>query len=44
MVMNILIFIVGLVIYAGYGISGFAYIAGAVLITYLAGLLIKKHR
>ena len=44
MVVNILIFIVGLVIYAGYGLAGLAYIMGASVITYLAGLLIKKHR
>ncbi|MBQ4040332.1 MAG: MBOAT family protein [Oscillospiraceae bacterium] len=44
MVINILIFIIGLVIYAGYGIAGLAYMAGAVLITYFAAFLIKKHR
>ena len=44
MIINILIFIIGLVIYAGYGIAGLAYMAGAVLVTYFAGLLIKKHR
>lgn len=44
MVINILIFLAGLIIYAGYGIPGLCYILGATVVTYLAGLLIKKHR
>ena len=44
MVINVLIFLAGLIIYAGYGIYGLCYILGATVVTYLAGLLIKKHR
>ena len=42
--MNILIFIVGLLIYAGYGWAGMAYLAAAVLLSYGAGLLTKRFR
>lgn len=42
MLVNGLIFIVGLAVYAGYGIGGFVYLAAAVLISYGAGLLTKK--
>ena len=44
MIVNILIFLIGLVIYAGYGWAGLAYLAAAVLLTYGAGLLIPKHK
>ena len=44
MIWNILIFIVGLSVYAGYGWAGFAYLAAAVLISYGAGLLTKKAK
>lgn len=43
MIVNILIFLIGLVIYAGYGWAGLGYLAGAVVLTYLAGLLIPKR-
>lgn len=42
MIMNVLIFLVGLAVYAGYGWAGFAYLACAVLLSYGAGLLTKK--
>ena len=42
MIINILIFIIGLAVYAGYGMAGFAYLAAAVLISYGAGLMTKK--
>ena len=42
--MNILIFAAGLGVYAGFGMAGFAYLMGAVLVSYGAGLLIPKHR
>ena len=44
MIVNILIFVVGLLVYAGYGLAGFAYLAAAVLISWGAGLLTPKHR
>ena len=44
MIVNILIFIVGLLIYAGYGWAGMAYLAAAVLLSYGAGLLTKRFR
>ena len=44
MIVNILIFVVGLVVYAGYGWAGFAYLAAAVLISYGTGLLTKKAK
>ena len=44
MIVNILIFLAGLVIYAGYGWVGLAYLLGATALSYLAGLLIPKHR
>lgn len=44
MIVNILIFLAGLAIYAGYGISGLVYILSATVLSYLAGLLIPKHR
>ena len=42
--MNILIFLAGLAIYAGYGVVGFAYLMGAALISYGAALMLEKHR
>ena len=42
--MNVLIFIAGLAVYAGYGMAGFAYLVLAVLISYGAGLLIPRCR
>ena len=44
MMINILIFLLGLVVYAGYGIPGLAYLLGATVISYGAGLLIPKHK
>lgn len=44
MIINILIFLSGLLIYAGYGITGFIYLLSAVSFTYIAGLLIPKYR
>ena len=44
MIWNILIFVAGLAVYAGYGWAGFAYLACAVLLSYGAGLLTKKAR
>ena len=44
MIMNILIFLVGLAVYAGYGWAGFAYLACAILLSYGAGLLTKKAK
>ena len=42
--MNILILLVSLLVYAGYGIPGLAYLLAVVLLTYAAGLLIPRHR
>lgn len=39
---NIFILIAGLLIYAGYGIAGLIFLLGAVLISYVLGLLILK--
>ena len=44
MFVNCLIFLVGLAIYAGYGIPGFLYLLGAVTLTYGIGRLIPKYR
>ena len=44
MVVNVLIFIVGLAVYAGYGLPGLAYILAATLLSFWAGLQIPKHR
>lgn len=43
MIINIFLLIVGLAIYAGYGIS-VLYLLSVTLLSYLAGLLIPKHR
>lgn len=42
--MNILLFVAGLAVYAGFGMAGFAYLIAAVLLSYGAGLLIPKYR
>ena len=44
MTTNILIFILGLAVYAGYGLPGLAYLLGATVLSYLAGLLIPKRK
>lgn len=44
MIVNVLIFVLGLAVYAGYGLSGLAYLLGATVISYGAGLLIPKHK
>ena len=44
MVVNILIFLIGLLIYAGYGWAGLAYLAAAVLLSYGVALLASKAR
>lgn len=41
---NILILLAGLLIYGGYGIGGLAYLLLATALSFLAGLLIPKHR
>ena len=42
--MNVLIFLAGLAVYAGYGMTGFAYLIFAALVSYGAARLIPKHR
>lgn len=44
MFVNVLIFIGGLAVYAGYGMAGLAYLLFATALTYAAGLLIPKCR
>lgn len=44
MIVNVLIFLIGLLIYAGYGWAGCAYLAAAVLLSYGTALLVKKAR
>lgn len=44
MIVNVLIFLLGLAVYAGYGLPGLAYLLGATVISYGAGLLIPKHK
>ncbi len=44
MIVNVLIFLLGLAVYAGYGIPGLAYLLGATALSYVAGLLIPKHK
>lgn len=44
MIVNVLIFLTGLLVYAGYGLPGFAYLAAATALSYIAGLLIPKHK
>lgn len=43
MIINLIIFIVGLAVYSGYGIS-VLYLLAITLLSYLAGLLIPRHR
>lgn len=43
MIINLLLFIAGLAVYAGFGIS-LVYLLAATLLSYLAGRLIPKHR
>ena len=42
MIVNVLIFLIGLLIYAGYGWAGLAYLAAAALLSYGTALLAKK--
>ena len=42
MIVNVLIFLIGLLVYAGYGWAGMAYLAAAVLLSYGTALLTKK--
>ena len=44
MIGNVLIFLLGLAVYAGYGFPGLAYLLGAAALSYGAGLLIPKHK
>lgn len=44
MIVNVLIFLAGLLVYAGYGLPGLGYLAAAVLISYGAGLLTRRFR
>lgn len=44
MIINILIFLVGLLVYAGYGIPGLLYLLTATLVSYGIGLLIPRRR
>lgn len=40
---NVFILIAGLLVYAGYGFAGLAFLLGAVLVSYILGLLIPKQ-
>jgi len=40
---NLLIFISGLLVYAGYGLDGLIYLLGATLLSYIAGLLTPRR-
>ena len=42
MIVNVLIFLIGLLVYAGYGWAGLAYLAAATLLSYGTALLTKK--
>ena len=42
MIVNVLVFLIGLLIYAGYGWAGLAYLAAAALLSYGTALLAKK--
>lgn len=44
MIGNILIFVIGLAVYGGYGVPGLVYLLTATALSYLAGLLIPKYR
>ena len=43
MVGNLVIFLAGLAVYAGYGLPGFGYLVGATVLSYAAGRLIPRH-
>ena len=44
MTVNVLIFLIGLLVYAGYGIAGLIYLLAATALSYGLGLLIPKKR
>ena len=44
MMVNVLIFLIGLAVYAGYGLSGLAVLLTATTVAYLAGLATKRFR
>lgn len=44
MVMNVLIFAAGLLVYLGYGLPGFLYLVGATLASWIAGKLTPKYK
>ena len=44
MIVNVLIFLIGLLIYAGYGISGLCYLLAATALSYGLGLAIQRRR
>jgi len=44
MITNIVIFVLGLLIYAGYGLPGLAYLVASTLVSYLVALATPKHR
>ena len=44
MILNVLLFLVGLGVYAGYGLWGFAYLAGAMGLAYGLGRLIPRYK
>lgn len=44
MLLNHFLFVFGLLVYAGYGIPGFCYLAAAVTLAYTLGRLIPKHK
>ena len=43
MISNIVIFLAGLAVYAGYGLAGFGYLAAAVVLSYAAGRLMPRY-
>lgn len=44
MILNVIIFLVGLLVYAGYGIAGLCYLLSATAVSYIIGLLMKRWR
>lgn len=44
MMIDVLIFAAGLLVYLGYGLPGFLYLAGATLASWIAGKLTPRHR
>lgn len=44
MIKNALIFLIGLLVYAGYGLPGLGYLAAATVLSYAAGRLTARHR